>query len=50
MQIVKDKISIEELKIMAEKMFGNLVKAVVDIEQEIMVVVQVFMLMKNFYY
>lgn len=38
MQIVRDKISIEELKKMAEKMFGGLVKAVVDIEKEIMVV------------
>ena len=38
MQIVKDKISIEELKKMSEKMFGRLVKAVVDVEQEIMVV------------
>lgn len=38
MQIVKDKISLEELKKMSEKMFGGLVKAVVDIEQEIMIV------------
>jgi hypothetical protein len=38
MQIVKEKIAIDELKKMAEKMFGRLVKAVVDIEQEIMVV------------
>jgi len=38
MQIIKDKISIEELKKMAEKMFGNLVKAVVDIEKKIMAV------------
>jgi hypothetical protein len=38
MQIVKDKISIKELKQMAEKSFGNLVKAVVDLEKEIMVV------------
>lgn len=34
----KDKISISELKLMSEKMFGGLVKAVVDIEQTIMVV------------
>ncbi len=34
----KDKISIPELKLMSEKMFGGLVKAVVDIEQKIMVV------------
>ncbi len=38
MQIIKDKISIEELKKMAEKMFGNLVKAVVDVEKKIMAV------------
>jgi len=38
MKIVKDKITREELKQMAEKMFDNLVKAVVDIEKEIMVV------------
>ena len=38
MQLVKEQISLEELKKMSEKMFGNLVKAVVDIEQEIMVV------------
>lgn len=38
MQIVQDKISIEELKKMSENMFGGLVKAVVDIEKEIMVV------------
>jgi len=39
MKIIKDnKISVAELKEMAKKMFGNLVKAVVDIEQEIMVV------------
>jgi hypothetical protein len=38
MKIVEDKITIEELKEMSKKMFGNLVKAVVDIEKEIMVV------------
>ena len=38
MQFVKDKISVSELKKMSEKMFDALVKAVVDIEQEIMVV------------
>jgi len=38
MQKVIDKISIDELKVMSEKMFGGLVKAVVDIELEIMVV------------
>ena len=34
----KNKITITELKLMAEKMFGELVKAVMDIEKEIMVV------------
>ena len=34
----KNKITIAELNQMAEKMFGNLVKAVVDVEKEIMVV------------
>jgi len=38
MQIVKEKILIEDLQKMAEKMFGKLVKAVIDIDQEIMVV------------
>ena len=38
MEIVKDTISIAELKKMSEKMFGGLVKAVVDIEQEIMAI------------
>jgi hypothetical protein len=38
MKIVKDKIEIAELKEMSEKMFGNLVKAMVDIEKEIMAV------------
>jgi hypothetical protein len=38
MLIIKDKISISELKEMAEKMFGSLVKVVIDIEKEIMVV------------
>ena len=38
MLMVRDTISLTELKKMAEKMFGRLVKAVVDIEQEIMVV------------
>lgn len=35
---IEENISLEELKRMAEKMFGSLVKAVVDIEKEIMVV------------
>ena len=38
MQIVKDKISLEELKKMSAKMHESIVKAVVDVEQEIMVV------------
>ncbi|PIP27833.1 MAG: hypothetical protein COX29_04360 [Candidatus Moranbacteria bacterium CG23_combo_of_CG06-09_8_20_14_all_35_22] len=38
MKIVKDKISVNELKEMSQKMFGNLVKAVVDVEKEIMAV------------
>jgi len=38
MKIVTEKISLDELKEMSTKMFGFLVKAVVDIEKEIMVV------------
>ncbi|MDP2709377.1 MAG: DUF5674 family protein [bacterium] len=38
MKIVTEKISSEDLKKMAERMFGNLVKAVVDVEKEIMAV------------
>ena len=38
MKIIKDNITIDELKKMSQKMFGGLVKAVVDIEQMIMVV------------
>ena len=38
MQTVKDKVTIKELKQMSEKMFGDLVKAVVDIEKDIIVV------------
>ncbi|MDD2753636.1 MAG: DUF5674 family protein [Candidatus Portnoybacteria bacterium] len=38
MKIVENKITIEELKEMAQKMFGSLVKAVVDTEKEIMAV------------
>ena len=33
-----EKITIQELQNMADKMFGNLVKAVVDVEKEILVV------------
>ena len=38
MKIIKDKISVNELMQMAKRMFGNLVKAVVDIEKGIMAV------------
>ena len=38
MEIVKNKISREELRKIAQDMFGNLVKAVVDIDQKIMAV------------
>lgn len=38
MKIVKDKITLIELKEMSQKMFGNLVKAVVDIKKEIMAI------------
>lgn len=38
MKIVKDKISIGELKEMSAKRFGNLVKAVVDVERGIMAI------------
>ena len=38
MKIIKDKITLLKLTQMAEKMFNNLVKAVVDIEKEIMAV------------
>lgn len=38
MQIVKDQITMAELKTLAQKIFGDFVKAVVDVEQGIMVV------------
>ncbi len=38
MRIVEENISIDELKKMASKMFGNLVKAVVDVEEGKLVV------------
>jgi hypothetical protein len=38
MKIIRDKISLKELQEMSQKMFGGLVKAVVDVQQEIMVV------------
>ena len=38
MKIVEKEISLNELKEMASKMFGNLVKAVVDVEKNILIV------------
>jgi len=38
MKIIKDGITIAELQEMSQRMFGNLVKAVVDVEQDIMAV------------
>lgn len=38
MEIITEKIPIAKLKEMAEKMFGNLVKAVVDVERGIMAI------------
>ncbi len=38
MKIVEDKISLEEIKKIARDTFGKLVKAVVDIEKEIMAI------------
>ncbi|MBU2564367.1 hypothetical protein KKA23_02170 [Patescibacteria group bacterium] len=38
MKLIKDQITTEELKEMSKRMFGNLVKAVIDIEKEEMVV------------
>lgn len=38
MKIIKEKIILSELGDMAEKMFGDLVKAVVDINKEIMAI------------
>ena len=38
MQIVQDKVSINTLQKMSEKMFEDLVKAVVDIEKKILVI------------
>lgn len=36
MKLVNRRITIQDLRKMSEKMFGNLVKAVVDIEKEVM--------------
>ena len=38
MEIITDKISVVKLKEMASKMFGNLIKAVIDIEKETMAI------------
>lgn len=38
MEIVKDKIALDALKLMAQALFGNMVKAVVDVQKEIMAV------------
>lgn len=38
MKIISEKITLKELNNMAKNLFGNLVKAVVDIEKKIMVV------------
>jgi hypothetical protein len=38
MKIIRDRLSRAELKKMAEEGFGDLVKAVVDVEKEIMAV------------
>lgn len=38
MKIIKDQITLDELREMSSKMFGNLVKAVVDVEKGIMAV------------
>lgn len=38
MKIITGQITLKELKEMAEKMFGSLVKAVVDVDKEIMAV------------
>ena len=38
MKLISEPIDLKELETMAENFFGNLVKAVVDIQKEIMVV------------
>jgi hypothetical protein len=38
MKLVTDRITIKEIEEMAKKMFGNLIKAVVDVEKEIMAI------------
>lgn len=38
MKIIEDKILVEELRELAKNMFGNLVKAVVDVDKKIMAI------------
>jgi len=38
MQIIREKITLDELKKMSEKMYNRLVKAVIDVEQQIMAI------------
>ncbi|MFQ3676264.1 MAG: DUF5674 family protein [Endomicrobiia bacterium] len=38
MKIINKKISLAEIKSIAKEMFGNMVKAVVDVEQKVMVI------------
>ena len=38
MRLIEENITVEELKVMASGMFGNLVKAVVDVEKGLLVV------------
>jgi len=38
MEVITDKISVQKLEAMAKKMFGSLVKAVVDVEKELMAI------------
>jgi hypothetical protein len=38
MKLIKDSISIQEIKKMAKQRFGNLVKAVIDIDKKVIVV------------
>ncbi|PIV10881.1 hypothetical protein COS50_03155 [Candidatus Roizmanbacteria bacterium CG03_land_8_20_14_0_80_35_26] len=38
MQIIINKVSLDELKKIAQSRFGNLIKAVIDVEKEILVV------------
>lgn len=50
MRIVENNISIKELKEMASKMFGDLVKAVVDVQEGILVVMQNYTQMRRHIY